>query len=140
MRYTVYVEYRNGATNTPAHSGVKEVAYRNFVELVADKDLQLTAEACIIKCSTSEILRFDLRTPRPLPEFKEIQWPRRGARRQVKNGKTVSAFLASNEEDFLKSLGGGSLTHGIRKAVTMLSILEQEKLRDLKEKAASVSA
>ncbi|HBL7242129.1 TPA: hypothetical protein ACGFAK_004626 [Serratia marcescens] len=140
MRYTVYVEYRNGAINTPAHSGVKEVAYRNFVELVADKDLLLTAAACVIKSSTSEILRFDLRTAQPIPEFKDIQWPRRGARRQVKNGKTVSAFLASNEEDFLKSLGEGSLTHGIRKAVSMLNLLEQEKLKALKERATNATA
>ncbi|HHQ6598056.1 TPA: hypothetical protein ACSTLU_004361 [Serratia fonticola] len=138
MRYTVFVEYRNGATSTPQHSGVKDVAFRNFSEWVADKDLLLTAEACVITSSTGEVFRFDFRTPQPVPNFDEIPWPRRGARKKQKDAKTVSAFIAPPEEDFIKSLGEGSFTRGIRKAVSMLKLLEQQnKLKPLEKMATS---
>ncbi|MCZ4061262.1 hypothetical protein O3W44_22285 [Pantoea sp. LMR881] len=124
MRYTVYVQYRNGATGNSYTEGTKTKIYQRFTQILSNADLRLTAKAVVIEAPRGEVYRYDLSTDTPLPAYTDIPWPRRGRTALVEDGRTVSAFITEDEQEFVRKKGGGNFSRGIRNLVNESKIIE----------------
>lgn len=117
MRYTVYVKYLNGATGESYTEGTKAKIYQWFTKIMDNQDLRQTAEAVIIDAPRGEVYRYELSSGAPVPVFGAIPWPKRGRALSIEDGKTVSAFITEDDQKYLREVGDGNCSRGIRALV-----------------------
>lgn len=126
MLYKVYTQYKNGAVGTTYSNGKKEAIFKSFLEMLSNKDLWLTAEAVVIDAPRGEVYRYELNAKTPVPEFGDIPWPRRGRALTLDHGRTISAFVSSDDVEFVRKRGGGNLSRGLRNMVNELKVMEAQ--------------
>lgn len=125
MRYTVYVQYSNGAKGNSYTEGTKASIFKWFTQILSNDDLRLTAQAVVIEQPRGEVYRYELATGAPVPAFKDIPWPRPGRSAIIEGGRNVSAFITEDEQEYVKQAGGGNFSRGIRNLVNESKILKE---------------
>ncbi|MEY8773041.1 hypothetical protein AB6T85_21770 [Erwinia sp. ACCC 02193] len=125
MRYTVYVQYSNGAKGNSYTEGTKAKIFQWFTQILSNDDLRQTAQAVIIEQPRGEVYRYDLASGAPVPTYADIPWPRPGRSTLIEGGRSVSAFITEDEQEYVRKAGGGNFSRGIRNLVNELKVLRQ---------------